>query len=195
MRPKADARSLRAAHLLLVRGVLALSLGAALLVTGGQSRRSLLGFMGIYWLLSGIVTLRFVALLPRPRSRRAVFAGVVGLSAGIITLVARVFFPDETQTLVIALLGLVIMLTGVAHLTGGFELEPGGRWHPGIPMGILEVLLGGILMVYPAEHGKAVVVLAGAWLLFGGAVLFGDGLRLRRQELLARPLEEEDESS
>lgn len=193
MKPASDSGYVRAADLLVVRGVLGLALGIALLLTGGGSHR-LLGFMGVYWLLSGIVTLRFVALLPPPRPRRGLFAGLVGLAAGTITIVARAFFPDEAESLVSMLLGTAIALTGIAHLTGGFELEPTGRWHPGVPMGILEVLLGAILLASPVEHGPGVVWLAAAWALIGGVVLVGDGVRLRRRRLPAGPPHQEDRS-
>jgi uncharacterized membrane protein HdeD (DUF308 family) len=51
---------------------------------------------------------------------------------------------DVGTTILLAILGVVIALTGVAHVLGGFALadRSGRRWRPGVPLGILEIGLG-----------------------------------------------------
>ena len=54
------------------RGIVALCLGGALIVAGaGQSR--LATFIGIYWLLGSVLTIRWV--LPKPGSSRQALGG------------------------------------------------------------------------------------------------------------------------
>ena len=64
-----------------------------------------------------------------PRRRLALAAGAIGTLTGAVVLVANV-----GTTFLLAILGVVIALTGLAHLLGGFELTDGSgrRWRPGI---------------------------------------------------------------
>jgi uncharacterized membrane protein HdeD (DUF308 family) len=102
---------------------------------------------------------------------------------GALVLVANV-----GTTFLLAILGVVIALTGVAHVLGGFELadRSGRRWRPGVPMGILEIGLGTTLVVTSGHAGSLSTWLASAWALLGGALLVSDALSMRRG-LLARP--------
>ena len=102
---------------------------------------------------------------------------------GAVVLVANV-----GTTFLLAILGVVIALTGVAHLLGGFELadRSGRRWRPGVPLGILEIGLGTTLILTADRHDSLSTWLASAWALLGGAVLVSDALVMRRR-LLAHP--------
>jgi uncharacterized membrane protein HdeD (DUF308 family) len=59
-------------------------------------------------------------------------AGAIGTVTGAVVLVANV-----GTTSLLAILGVVIALTGIAHRLGGFELadRSGRRWRPGVPLG------------------------------------------------------------
>ncbi len=116
------------------------------------------------------------------RRRLAITAGAVGIATGITVLFASV----ETSFL-LAILGVVIGLTGVAHLLGGFELAnvSGRRWRPGVPLGILELGLGATLVLTSEHDGSLSTWLASAWALIGGVVLVADALAIRRRLLTA----------
>jgi uncharacterized membrane protein HdeD (DUF308 family) len=102
---------------------------------------------------------------------------------GAVVLVANV-----DTTFLLAILGVVIGLTGIAHLLGGFELadRSGRRWRPGVPLGIIEIGLGTTLILTADRHDSLSTWLASAWALVGGAVLVSDALRIRRR-LLTHP--------
>jgi uncharacterized membrane protein HdeD (DUF308 family) len=138
--------------------------------------------MGIYWTLNGIITLRLSFALQGSRRRLAITAGAVGIATGITVLVASV----ETSFL-LAILGVVIGLTGIAHLLGGFELADvsGRRWRPGVLLGILELGLGATLLLTSEQEGSLSTWLASAWAFVGGAVLLFDALAIRRRLLTA----------
>jgi len=143
----------------LVRGAMAIVLGLALALERDRAPGALANFMGVYWILNGVVTLQW-GLMAEPRRRLLPFA------AGAIGVVT----------------GAVVALTGVAHLLGGFEFADvsGRRWRPGVPLGILEVGLGATLILTSGEGGSLSTWLASAWALLGGTVLVFDALLMRR---------------
>jgi uncharacterized membrane protein HdeD (DUF308 family) len=163
-----------------VRGVMAIVLGLGLALSHDRAPTALANFMGVYWLLAGVVSLRWGLAAERPRRRVPLVAGAIGVVTGSVVLLA-----DVGTTFLLAILGVVIALTGIVHLLGGFEIADasGRRWHPGVPMGILEVGLGATLVLTSGQSGSVAIWLASAWALLGGVVLVLDGLRIRRRLL------------
>src|SRR4051812_45444046 len=162
---------------------MAIVLGLALALHGDRAPAALVNFMSVYWILNGIITLQLARAAEGPRRRLALAAGAIGTVTGAVVLVANV-----GTTFLLAILGLVIALTGVAHLLGGFELadRSGRRWRPGVPLGILELGLGTTLILTADRHDSLSTWLASAWALLGGAVLVSDAVLMRRR-LLAHP--------
>ena len=165
------------------RGVMAIVLGLALALHRDRAPAALVNFMGVYWILNGIVTFQWGLAAEGPRRRLPLAAGAIGTVTGAVVLVANV-----GTTFLLAILGVVIALTGIAHLLGGFELadRSGRRWRPGVPLGILEIGLGTTLILTADRHDSLSTWLASAWALLGGAVLVSDALLMRRR-LLAHP--------
>jgi uncharacterized membrane protein HdeD (DUF308 family) len=162
------------------RGVMAIVLGLALALNGPRAPAALANFMGVYWILNGIVTFRWGLAADGPPRRLPLAAGAIGTVTGAVVLVANV-----GTTFLLAILGVVIALTGIAHLLGGFEFadRSGRRWRPGVPLGILEIGLGTTLIVTADRHDSLSTWLASGWALLGGAVLLSDALLMRRQLL------------
>jgi uncharacterized membrane protein HdeD (DUF308 family) len=117
------------------RGVMAIVLGLALALNGARAPAALVNFMGVYWMLNGILTLQWGLAAQGRRRRLPLTAGAIGIVTGAVVLVANV-----GTTFLLAILGVVIALTGIAHVLGGFEFadRSGRRWRPGVPLGILE---------------------------------------------------------
>jgi uncharacterized membrane protein HdeD (DUF308 family) len=167
-----------------VRGAMAIALGLALALERNRAPGALANFMGVYWILNGVVTLQW-GLMAEPRRRLLpLAAGAIGIVTGVVVLLLNV-----GTTYLLSLLGLVIALTGVAHLLGGFEFADvsGRRWRPGVPLGILEVGLGATLILTSGEGGSLSTWLASAWALLGGTVLVFDALLIRRNLSRAEP--------
>jgi uncharacterized membrane protein HdeD (DUF308 family) len=174
------------------RGLMAIALGLALALNGDRAPAALVKFMGLYWILNGIVTLRLgMVAAEGARRRLAIVAGAIGIATGATVLLANV-----STTFLLAILGVVIALTGLAHLLGGFEIADvsGRRWRPGVPLGILELGLGATLVLTSEHSGSLSTWLASAWALVGGTVLLLDALAMRRR-LLAVPLGEAGQRS
>jgi uncharacterized membrane protein HdeD (DUF308 family) len=165
------------------RGVMAIVLGLALALQHDRAPAALVNFMGVYWILNGVVTFRWGLAVQGPRRRLPLAAGAIGTVTGAVVLVA-----DVGTTFLLAILGVVIALTGVAHVLGGFELadRSGRRWRPEVPLGILELGLGTTLIVTADRHDSLSTWLASGWALLGGSVLLSDALLMRRR-LLAHP--------
>jgi uncharacterized membrane protein HdeD (DUF308 family) len=161
-----------------VRGVMAITLGLALALHHNRAPSALANFMGIYWILNGMVTIQAGRAVEGRRRRIALVAGVIGVVTGAVVLLV-----DVDTTFLLAILGVVIALTGVVHLLGGFELADvsGRRWRPGVPLGILELGLGATLILTPGFGGSLSTWLASAWALLGGSVLVSDALSVRRR--------------
>lgn len=161
-----------------VRGVMAIVLGLALALHHDRAPAALANFMGIYWILNGVVTLRWGLAAERGRRLLPLIAGAIGIVTGVVVLLA-----DVGTTFLLSILGVVIALTGIVHLLGGFELADvsGRRWRPGVPLGILEVGLGATLVLTSGQSGSRSTWLASAWALLGGVVLVSDALRIRRR--------------
>ena len=161
-----------------VRGVMAIVLGLALALHHNRAPAALANFMGVYWVLNGVVTVRGGMALEGLRRRVALAAGLIGVVTGAVVLLVNV-----DTTFLLSILGVVIALTGIAHLLGGFELADmsGRRWRPGVPLGILEVGLGTTLVLTSGVGGSVSTWLASAWALVGGIVLVSDALVIRRR--------------
>jgi uncharacterized membrane protein HdeD (DUF308 family) len=171
----------------LIRGMLAVTLGVALVFYPDKSRPMLGNFMGMFWLVSGIISLRWGVRGERARGF-PVLAGVVGVLAGLGMLGRNFARGWGAEDVFLSVLGLIILLTGLMHILGGFRAGPEAQ--PGEPrrkrswtsliLGVFEVLLGSVLVVAPLERGPMLHFVASIWALLGGAILIGDALRLRR---------------
>jgi len=170
-----------------IRGILAIGLGAALLLRPDRALPMLGNFMGLYWLTSGVVGLRWGAAGGRARGL-ALVAGAVGVLAGLAMLARWLAMDGGAVHIFLYVLGAIMILTGLLHV---FEGLPAGQDHGsrGIPrtrswtsvlLGVFEAVLGLLLILYPLEPVPGVYLAAIIWALLGGFVLIGDALRTRR---------------
>jgi uncharacterized membrane protein HdeD (DUF308 family) len=166
----------------LIRGILAISLGTALLIQPDKPLPMLGNFMGVYWLAAGVMSLRWGASGERARGF-PVLAGVIGVLAGL-GMLSRSLAPSYVaEEIFFSLLGLVILLTGLLHIFGGFKKAPDQvrQWSwTSFLLGLFEVILGLMIVVSPLTRDIWVYLAAGIWALLGGAILIGDAIRLRR---------------
>lgn len=165
----------------LFRACLAIALGIVILfILLPGIRLPLLGnFMGLFWLMNGIISLRWGMQGERTR-RLPVFAGIIGILAGLMVLFGRPF----SDNVGIFILGSVILLTGTLRILGGYTLDEAvlpQRPKSVISLGIIETVFGLLLMSVPMRDDFEVYMVVGIWALIGGFVLFKDAMRMRRQ--------------
>ena len=166
----------------LIRGILAVSLGAALLFQPEKALPMLGNFMGMFWLASGIISLRWGASGERPH-RIAVLAGAIGVLAGLATLTRRLTATWVQEDIILSLLGVVVLLTGLLHIFGGFRVGEGThrKWSlTAFLLGAFEIVLGVMLIVEPYGRSQFFYLTVTIWALVGGFILISDAIRLRR---------------
>ena len=176
--------SARGWWLTFVRGLVALCLGGALLVAGaGQSR--LATFIGMYWLLGAVLTIRWVLRSPGVPGRRlgTLAAGIGALTA--VALLARSRLENVISTgVLLDLVGAGAIATGAMRTLGGFRddqlADEQPRRRTSMLVGALDVGLGIALILTSDSTSTSVRFLAAAWGLVGGTLLLVDALRLRR---------------
>jgi uncharacterized membrane protein HdeD (DUF308 family) len=167
----------------LARGILAISLGLALLIQPAKVHSFLITSMGIFWLVSGLMSIRW-GLSGRRARGMPLLAGVVGVLAGLAAISRRFDLLDAvfSDTVAITVLGIAILLTGLMHMLGGFRTaEDATRQlsRLSILLGLFEVVLGAALVVQPLDQGLIIYLGASIWAMVGGTILVGDALRLR----------------
>ena len=166
----------------LVRGLLAISLGAVLLFQPDKTRSMLGNFMGMFWLASGIISLRWSVSGERAR-RVALLTGVIGVLAGLAMLTRGLTNAWVRQDILFSLLGVVIVLTGTLHIFGGFRVGEHAhrKWSwTSFILGAFEIVLGLMLIFEPMGRSIFFYLAASIWALVGGVILILDAIRIRR---------------
>ncbi len=170
-----------------IRGAVAVLLGVLAIVTGSH-RAALINFLGIYWLISAVVTVAWALRTRWKRgSRLGLMAGAIGIVAGLLVLFRHVLQPIVADRFLQDALGVLAILTGALRLVGAFEVERRtGQWWTfgGLALGSVEIVLGVIVLFAGSGNVRLVTATIGAWGLIGGALLLIEGFRVRR----ARPL-------
>ena len=168
----------------LIRGLLATFLGLALVFQPDKARPVLVNFMGMFWLASGIMSVRWGARGQETKRPWPILAGVAGIIAGLLALTRRLTAGALSESLILNLLGAVMVLTGIIHITGGFRVgkEERHRTRASVLLGAFEIILGGIALTAESlEFGPAFYWSLTIWALVGGFLLFADALAMRRR--------------
>ena len=173
----------------LFRGLLAISLGVVLLFLPGKALPMLANFMGIFWLLAGVTSLRWSASGERARGLSLV-AGVIGVLAGLVMISRHLTDNVVSFTTLLDILAVVILLTGLLHIVGGFRTgEDAARQRSwtSVLLGVFEVVLGILLLITraaaPTGFGRPTYLAFTIWALIGGLILIGEALRVRKARL------------
>ncbi len=167
----------------LVRGIFAVFLGLALFLQPDKTQSSLVTFMGIFWLMNGIISIRWGITGERSRGL-SLAAGIIGVLAGIGAISRRFVAPSEARAIVVVSLGAVVLLTGILHVTEGFRRGTDAwqhRKHLASALGVFEIILGTLLILEPLERTSLAFTLGTLWALLVGILLIGDALRMRVQ--------------
>ncbi|GAA4535895.1 HdeD family acid-resistance protein [Amycolatopsis samaneae] len=155
-----------AVALLVIRGVFAILFGVVALVWPGVTVLALAFVFGIYAIVDGI------ALLAEPKGaeRRwgTIFAGVLGILAGILTLV----WPAITALTLALLVGIWAVVTGIMEISTAIRLRKWIRGEVFLGLaGVLSVVLGVLIFVRPDAGALVIAVMAGIYALIFGIIM------------------------
>jgi uncharacterized membrane protein HdeD (DUF308 family) len=99
--------------------------------------------------------------------------GIIAAALGAVLLWAPAKQRVETYTLLIAILGVYWLIWGVLEIVAMFHDHRSWGWK--LAMGIISILAGGYILLYPIAAGvvvpRAFVLLLGLWGLVEGVVL------------------------
>jgi uncharacterized membrane protein HdeD (DUF308 family) len=168
----------------ILRAILATLLGLALIIQPDKARPMLVNFMGMFWLASGFMSLRWGASGRRANGIWPIVAGVAGIIAGILALTRHLTMGYLDELIALNILGAVMILTGLIHISGGFRTgrqERHRTWAAAL-LGVFELLLGLLaILAQSLEFSRIFYWSLTIWALVGGFMLFTDALALRRR--------------
>ena len=164
---------------LALRGLAAVIFGILAFIWPGVTVTILVLFFGAYVLWDGIFAL--VAAFRTEGNRRwpLVLEGLIGIAVGLIA-----FIWTEVATLsLLLLIGAWAVITGIFEIIAAIRLreEIEGEWLMLIS-GVLSVLFGVALFVWPAAGALAVTWIIATYAILFGILLIVLGFRLRGQD-------------
>ena len=167
----------------LARSILATALGLALILQPEKTRPFLVNFIGVFWLVAGLMSLRWGASGERAR-RPSIVAGIVGIVAGVLVLGRFLLIQLVGETPIVLLLGAIVILTGLVHMFEGFRTGPSHQrqrsWTSTL-LGAFEILLGLVVVVWREDFGPVFYTVATIWAFVGAFVLLREALRKRAE--------------
>jgi uncharacterized membrane protein HdeD (DUF308 family) len=154
----------------LALGVLTLIVGTAVLVWPGQSIVAAATLFGVYLLASGIaqVVAAFTVYAPAASRVLLFISGALSVVLGVFAF--RDFNDGAAVWLLTLWIGIGFIFQGVSASVLAISLPklPDRGWY--IFVGVLTVIAGMVVLVWPISSIVALAIIAGAWLVFIGAV-------------------------
>lgn len=165
--------------LVLVRGILMVLFGILALGWPGIALLTLVWLFGVYAILDG-VTAVVIGVRSRGEPHRVwtIVQGVVSVLAGLVALV----WPGLTALALLFVIAFWAIVLGIGEIGGAFasRRSGSGAWGWTLAAGILNVVFGVLLLVWPAGGILALVWLVGIFALAGGIALVVLAFRVRQ---------------
>lgn len=130
---------------------------------------------GAYWFVGGLFTLAGL-VWDRTNLGWMVFTGVISMLGGLAIMVYPFFSSILVVGMLVFLIGFWAILIGAAKLYDSYLTKNAGT---GI-LGILSVLFGLILLIYPIAGALSLALIAGFFALIGGISSVAFALTMRK---------------
>ncbi|NDJ51647.1 MAG: HdeD family acid-resistance protein [Chloroflexi bacterium] len=164
--------------MLVVRGVIAILFGALAIALPGLTLVSLVYLFGAFVVVDGILNLvnSVSDAGSYPQWWVGLLEGIVGLAVGALTFI----WPNLTGVALLFLIAAWTIVTGILEIVAAVHLrkEHENEWLLALG-GVLSLLFGIYLVIFPIPGALAVAWLIGAYALVFGVTLIALGLRLR----------------
>jgi uncharacterized membrane protein HdeD (DUF308 family) len=156
-----------------LQGLVAIVFGLLALVWPGPTLQALVILFGAFMLGSGIL-----ALIEGIDARwtPVTLAGGTGIVVGMVTLI----WPNVTGLVLLYLIAAWTIITGALEIVAATELRRviGGEWLM-LLEGVMSVLLGAALVVFPSAGAVGLAWLIGAYAILDGILLIVLAFRMR----------------
>jgi uncharacterized membrane protein HdeD (DUF308 family) len=164
--------------LVLLRGIFMVIFGLIALVSPGIALLTLVWVFGFYAILDGISAIVIgIRTRGEPHWVWTIVQGVISVLAGIIAL----FWPGITALVLLFVIAFWAILLGIGEIAGAFASRKSGAkdWGWTLAAGILNVIFGIVLLIWPAGGILALIWLVGIFALAGGIALIVLAFRVR----------------
>ena len=162
------------------RGAVAVAVAAFVLTRPAMGRDVLLGALGAYLFVDGLLALGIALRAERGAAGRGryIIEGLLSLIVGALAF-AR---PAAMAGAVLMLVGARSIITGLVEIATAISLRTsGGEKHWPIGLGGFAALgFGAFLLVRPASGALLLLLLAGLYIMVFGLSLIGAAFRLHR---------------
>jgi uncharacterized membrane protein HdeD (DUF308 family) len=161
--------------MLLIRGLVGVVLGLALLAWPRESVEALIMLIGAFALATGVLVLAH-GITVRLFWPAVAAGGAITIIFGLVFLLA----PDATAEVVVVLVGIWAIIFGIMELAGSAMMRRMDL-DASFPMaiGIISLVFGLVLLVRPGVGIVTASILIGAYLLVTGAMILWQALRVR----------------
>ncbi len=162
---------------LVVRAVLAVAFGLVALLWPGLTLLALAIVFGVYAILAGVaIVVEAVRHRGRHRWWLGLLSGLVSVAAGVVALI----WPGLTALVLATLVGIWAVVTGIAEIVRAVRLRrAGGRIWLLALAGVLSVIAGIVILLWPAAGAIGLAMVLGIFALIYGAVLGALAVLLR----------------
>ncbi len=151
--------------IVLIYGILSVIVGFLFLFYPLTSLMAFVFVLGIYWLVTGIITLIHM-FQDRTAWGWKLFSGVLGIIAGLLVISRPLWATIVVPTVYVIIIAIWGIFMGIIMLIAAFK---GAGWGAGI-MGALAIFLGIVLLANPLIAATALPFVFGAFALAGGII-------------------------
>jgi uncharacterized membrane protein HdeD (DUF308 family) len=169
---------------ILLRGILAIILGALLILFPGITIQSLVLVFGAYALIDGIGTLwTAIRYRGQPRWWVHLLQGILGIIAGILVFLYPAFATISAVFFVLYIIAFWAIFTGVMEIIAAIQLrkEIEGEFWMALG-GVLSILFGALLIFFPGAGILTLVTVMAAYEIVFGITLILLAFRVRNAQ-------------
>jgi uncharacterized membrane protein HdeD (DUF308 family) len=163
----------------LVEGIVLVALGAAAIIIPPIATLTVTIFLGWLFLISGVVGLvTTFRMREAPGFWWSLVSGILAIAVGVMLIVWPVSGAASLTLVLIAF----FLIEGIASIMFALDhrKELSGTWGWMLASGIVDLLLGGIILAgFPISAAWAIGLLVGINLTFGGVALIAMALQAR----------------
>jgi uncharacterized membrane protein HdeD (DUF308 family) len=170
----------------LAAGVLTVLLGAVVLAWPGPTILVAATLFGVYLLVTALVEL-FVAFTVPWSAATRVMLFISGALSLVLAMLSFRHFGDAYAVLLLSLwIGIGFIFQGISGVASGISERqmPGRGWD--IVLGILTVIAGVVVLVWPFDSIGVLTIVTGIWLVISGVVKVVQSFQIRRDAKTAR---------
>jgi uncharacterized membrane protein HdeD (DUF308 family) len=159
----------------LLQGIAAIILGILLLTNPAATLVAFVIFLGFYWLFLGALELVRVFVDDTVPWYWSALLGILGIVAGLLVLQHPLFAAIVLPATLVIWLGILGLVIGVIEIIGAFS----GGGVGSFILGVINILVGLLLLGSPGLATLAVPFVFGILLLIEGIALIVWALRIR----------------